>query len=406
MVGLALILYEGGLQTSWRRLREVAVPAALLSTVGVVVSAVLTGVAAYLLFDLSWLESVLLGAVVSVDRRGRRLRDAALHAHPPPPRAHARGRVGRQRPDGDRAHARPDRLDRAARLLRNRRPARCSSSSRSGSASLVGVALGAVAIWVFGRLPHSIGAFAPVASLAAAALVVRRRGRDRRQRLPLGLPRRPRGRQHAVPLPPPARRLPRRARVRRAGRALHRPRPARLPVATCRTWRSPGLALACPADARRPAGVGAGHRPPSPTSPIATGSCSAGPASAARFRSCSRRSCSPRTCRRRRRSSTPSSSSSSSRRSCRGRRSSGSPGRLGLLAPAPPVHEAPLEVGPLSKLDLVDFAVAGDHAVNGSAVRELGLPRDCADRRDQPRRGDDPAARQHRRRRPATGSSS
>jgi cell volume regulation protein A len=50
--------------------------------------------------------------------------------------------------------------------------------------------------------------------------------------------------------------------------------------------------------------------------------------------------------------------------------------RLGLISPAPPVHEAPLEVGPMSKLDLVDFAVAGDHAVNGSAVRELGLPRD------------------------------
>jgi cell volume regulation protein A len=32
IVGLILILYEGGLQTSWRRLREVAVPAALLST--------------------------------------------------------------------------------------------------------------------------------------------------------------------------------------------------------------------------------------------------------------------------------------------------------------------------------------------------------------------------------------
>ena len=40
-------------------------PAALLSTVGVVVSALLTGVAAYVLFDLSWLESVLLGAVVA-----------------------------------------------------------------------------------------------------------------------------------------------------------------------------------------------------------------------------------------------------------------------------------------------------------------------------------------------------
>ena len=56
IVGLALILFEGGLQTSWRRLREVAVPAALLSTVGIVVSTLLTGLAAHVLFDLSWLE--------------------------------------------------------------------------------------------------------------------------------------------------------------------------------------------------------------------------------------------------------------------------------------------------------------------------------------------------------------
>ena len=39
-----------------------------------------------------------------------------------------------------------------------------------GLGLVVGVALGVVASWVFGRLPHSIGAFAPVASLAAAAL--------------------------------------------------------------------------------------------------------------------------------------------------------------------------------------------------------------------------------------------
>src|SRR6476646_6901581 len=44
--GLGLILYEGGLQTSWRRLREVAVPAGLLSTLDVVVSMLLTGVVA------------------------------------------------------------------------------------------------------------------------------------------------------------------------------------------------------------------------------------------------------------------------------------------------------------------------------------------------------------------------
>jgi hypothetical protein len=65
VVALAAILFEGGLATSWRRLREVAVPAALLATVGVVVTAVLAGLAAYALFDLTWLESVLLGAVVS-----------------------------------------------------------------------------------------------------------------------------------------------------------------------------------------------------------------------------------------------------------------------------------------------------------------------------------------------------
>src|SRR5215212_6356114 len=65
VIGLAAILYEGGLSTSWRRLREVAVPAALLGTVGVAVTAVLTGAAAYLVFDLSRLESVLLGAVVA-----------------------------------------------------------------------------------------------------------------------------------------------------------------------------------------------------------------------------------------------------------------------------------------------------------------------------------------------------
>src|SRR3954452_11545472 len=61
IVSLAAILYDGGLSTSWRRLRTVAVPATLLSTVGVAVSAGLTGCFAHLLFDLSWAEAFLLG---------------------------------------------------------------------------------------------------------------------------------------------------------------------------------------------------------------------------------------------------------------------------------------------------------------------------------------------------------
>ena len=169
IVGLALILYEGGLQTSWRRLRQVAVPAALLSTVGVVVSTVLTGVAAHALLDLSWLEAFLLGAVVASTDAAAVFATLRFDAHPPPAGAHARGRIGRQRPDGDRAHAGTDRVDRATGRLRTRRISRCSSCSRSASdwssascSASRGPGLRSPA--------HSIGVFAPVASLAAAAL--------------------------------------------------------------------------------------------------------------------------------------------------------------------------------------------------------------------------------------------
>ena len=39
-----------------------------------------------------------------------------------------------------------------------------------GLGLVVGVVLGACATWAFARVPHSVGAFAPVASVAAAAL--------------------------------------------------------------------------------------------------------------------------------------------------------------------------------------------------------------------------------------------
>jgi cell volume regulation protein A len=49
--------------------------------------------------------------------------------------------------------------------------------------------------------------------------------------------------------------------------------------------------------------------------------------------------------------------------------------RLGLASPSPPRLEAPIEVGESSQLDLLDFVVAPDHAIAGAAVREVGLPR-------------------------------
>lgn len=64
VAALIVILFEGGLTTDWHDIRLVLVPAALLATVGVVLTAVLTGVAAFWLLHLSWAESFLLGAVV------------------------------------------------------------------------------------------------------------------------------------------------------------------------------------------------------------------------------------------------------------------------------------------------------------------------------------------------------
>jgi potassium/hydrogen antiporter len=168
VAGLAAILFEGGLSTSWRRLRQVAVPAALLSTVGVVVTTVLTGVAAHALFDLTWLESFLLGAVVSstdaaavfatlrythIKRRLARTLEAETGVNDPMAIALT---VGLIEWIEHRDFGFVDLMLLVVRVM--------------GLGLLVGVVLGAAAMWTFARLPESIGAFAPVASVAAAAL--------------------------------------------------------------------------------------------------------------------------------------------------------------------------------------------------------------------------------------------
>ncbi len=63
---LVLILAEGGITTKWPTLRPSVLPAALLSTVGVMVSVGTVGVGAYLLLPhLSWKIAFLLGAIVT-----------------------------------------------------------------------------------------------------------------------------------------------------------------------------------------------------------------------------------------------------------------------------------------------------------------------------------------------------
>ena len=61
---LALIILDGGLRTNVHTLRAAAKESALLATIGVVVTAGITGGIAYLLLDLSLVEALLIGAIV------------------------------------------------------------------------------------------------------------------------------------------------------------------------------------------------------------------------------------------------------------------------------------------------------------------------------------------------------
>ena len=64
-VALAFILFSGGLDTDWPKVRAALWPALSLSTVGVLITAVLVAAFAMFALGFSWLEGLLLGAVVS-----------------------------------------------------------------------------------------------------------------------------------------------------------------------------------------------------------------------------------------------------------------------------------------------------------------------------------------------------
>ncbi|MRG87782.1 potassium/proton antiporter [Salinibacillus xinjiangensis] len=64
ILALIIILFEGGTQTKWGRIRPVLGPAISLATLGVFLTTLGTGVAAMHILDFSLLEGLLLGAIV------------------------------------------------------------------------------------------------------------------------------------------------------------------------------------------------------------------------------------------------------------------------------------------------------------------------------------------------------
>ncbi len=372
IIGLAAILYEGGLQTSWRRLRQVAVPAALLSTVGVAVSALLTGLAAQAFFALSWLEAVLLGAVVAstdaaavfatlrfthIRRRLARTLEAESGGNDPMAIALTLGLIAWiERPDDGGFE------DLSLLVLQ-----------QLGLGLLVGIVLGAAAAWVFGRLPQSIGAFAPVASVAAAALsfgaadVIGGSGFLAVYLVGLAVGSTPsRYRRQLVAFHEGIAFLAQVALFIVLGLLVF---PSELPDVAV-----PALALAVLLMlAIRPAAVWASTALNDFDSRERTllgwaGLRGAVPIVLATFVLSS---------------NVPEANTIFNAVFfvvvvsviVQGTTLEWLAGKLGLQSPAPSSHEAPLEVGALSKLDLVDFVVAPDHAIAGSAVREVGLPR-------------------------------
>jgi cell volume regulation protein A len=373
IIGLGLILYEGGLQTSWRRLREVAVPASLLSTIGVIVTTMITGAAAKALFDVTWHEAMLLGAVVAstdaaavfatlrfthIPRRLARTLEAESGGNDPMAIALTLGLIAWIEHPESKGFWDLDLV-----VLR-----------QIGLGLVVGVVLGFAATWVFSRIPPSIGAFAPVASVAAAAIAFGTAdeigGSGFLSVYLVGL---------AVGSTP--------SRYRRQLVAFHEGVafvaqvvlfvvlgllvfPHDLPHVAL-----PGLALAAwLVFAARPAAVWL------TTFPWFTrrervllgwaGLRGAVPIVLATFVLSS---------------DVPHKDTifnavffvvlvsaivqgTTLERVARG---------LGLIRPAPPVPEVPLEVPEQSELDLVEFSVSPGDAVDGSAVRELGLPRDA-----------------------------
>src|SRR6516165_8692652 len=83
-VALALILFDGGLRTRLATLRRALAPALVLATVGVLLTAALTAPVVHLLLGFDWVQSLLVGAVISstdaaavfllIHSRGLRLR--------------------------------------------------------------------------------------------------------------------------------------------------------------------------------------------------------------------------------------------------------------------------------------------------------------------------------------------
>jgi len=65
IVGLVFILFAGGFDTKWEEVKQIAFKGLSLATLGILVSTFLVGFFAHKVLNFSWLEGLLLGAIIS-----------------------------------------------------------------------------------------------------------------------------------------------------------------------------------------------------------------------------------------------------------------------------------------------------------------------------------------------------
>ena len=168
IVGLAVILFDGGISTPWRALRPVVVPAATLSTIGVVVTAAITALVVHAMFPLSWSASFLLGAVVASTDAAAVFSTLRV--------TNLRRRLARVL-EGESGANDPTAVALTIGLIA------WVDGNSSGVASVVtlvvrqlavglviGLVIGAAAAWSLARLPDLAAPFAPVATVSVGAI--------------------------------------------------------------------------------------------------------------------------------------------------------------------------------------------------------------------------------------------
>jgi cell volume regulation protein A len=154
-IALILILFEGGLTAGWPEIRPVLGTAASLATVGTVLTAVLTGLAAKWIFAFGTLEGMLVGAAVAATD------SAAIFAVLR--RSTLEKRLARSL-EGESGMNDPVALLLVIGFIE------WIQTPGFGIADVVGVALGRLAVTAFSRVRFPTDGIYPVATIAIAAL--------------------------------------------------------------------------------------------------------------------------------------------------------------------------------------------------------------------------------------------